>query len=125
MDPTATLEELRRLLAQKYPDTEDMLRAQDLFKALDHWLSAKNFLPKAWTPAPELHFDSSGLVHGPAGYAAAMKDPWWWDARGNPDGFWVGYLVWRDWDLTDERKSKMSFRRATDAKSITHEELNK
>lgn len=124
MDPNAALEELRRLLAQKYPDTRDLLRAQDLFKALDHWLSAKNFLPKSWE-REEVHFDSNGHIHGLTGYAVVKKNPFEWEARGNPNGFWVDYVTWKDWaEKGDIWVTLMSFRRATTAKSITHEELN-
>jgi hypothetical protein len=122
MDPNAALEELRRLVWNIDEDTA--ARAAELFVALDDWLSAKNFLPKAWD-RDAVHFDSRGLVHGLAGYAVVMKNPFEWEARGNPDGFWVDYVTWKDWaEKGDIWVTRMSFRRATHVKPITHEELN-
>jgi len=123
MDPDAALEELRRLLAQKYPDTEDMERIQLLFESLDEWLSKGSFLPKAWDK--QAHFDSQGLLHGAAGYEIAKKNPLEWEARGNPDGFWVDYVTWKDWaEKGPTTVARMSFRRANCVKPLTHEELN-
>jgi hypothetical protein len=52
MDPNANLEELRRL-AQSIvdgceADADDCIRVAELVLALDGWLNAGGFLPKAW-----------------------------------------------------------------------------
>ena len=50
MDPNATLHELRAELANNEPDIE---RVQELFEALDTWITGNGFLPFAWTVAGE------------------------------------------------------------------------
>lgn len=76
---------------------------------------------------PTLAFDSNGHLHGLVGYTRAMKDPEHWEARGNPEGFWYNWGAWKAWlvegngpDVVDN----WSFRRAANAPTLTHEELN-
>lgn len=123
MDPNAALEELRRLIAQKYPDTEDVERIQLLIESLDEWLSKGGFLPASWDK--QAHFDSQGLLHGAVGHAVAKKNPFEWEARSCPDGVWVDCLTWKNWaEKGPTTVALMSFRRANCVKPLTHEELN-
>jgi hypothetical protein len=59
MDPNATLEELRKLVARVHKDYEDpdgngvdqddADRLATLIESLDQWITKGGFLPKAWS----------------------------------------------------------------------------
>jgi hypothetical protein len=54
MDPTANLQEQRRIIAQMLAedsqeiDTGDALRLAELAQALDEWITKGGFLPEEW-----------------------------------------------------------------------------
>jgi len=60
MDPNATLQMLRDLLGGDSSGKSDFhkknawMEAEELFQALDDWLSKGGALPKAWIPRPPL-----------------------------------------------------------------------
>lgn len=54
MDPNATLDEMRRIVAHQDGDNEeegDAARMAELFEALDGWITNGGFLPADWRRA--------------------------------------------------------------------------
>ena len=51
MDPSATLEQCRKLLAAKNLTLSDSIRILDAFQNLDEWITTKGELPRQWSQA--------------------------------------------------------------------------